>query len=195
MNPRGSRMRRIAQHAVVDRDRRAAPRPPPPRPPPPCVRQPRRSMAARAACDSLRMNRPRVAVALVDGVLPHLVHVEEEVFLALRRDVENRPVVRHRVLDRLAEMPRLRRDRVRHVGARQLHVEHEGDLDRRRVADRLRQDADLIVEVGRRPDAAVEPRRVVRRPTASRRPACLRPPAACGSPTPTMSMPRTTSGS
>ncbi len=77
--------------------------------------------------------------------------------MPLRRDVEDRVVVRHRVLDGFTEVERARLNRVRHVGARELHVEHERNLDRRRVADGLGQNADLIVEVRGRPDAAIEP--------------------------------------
>ncbi len=107
------------------------------------------------------MNRPVVAVAFVDGILRHLVHVVEEVLVPLRRDVENRVVVGHRVFDGFLEVEGSGLDRIRHIGARQLHVEHERNLYRRRVADRFREDPDLVVEVRGRADAAVEPGRVV----------------------------------
>ena len=50
-----------------------------------------------------------------------------------------------------------RLNRIRHVGARQLHLQHERNLHRRRVADRLGKDADLVMEIRGGADAAVEP--------------------------------------
>src|SRR5581483_9371004 len=65
--------------------------------------------------DPLWMNRPTVFVPALDRVLRHLVHVEEEVFLPLRGQVEDCPVVRHLVFDRGAELEDARRDRIRNI--------------------------------------------------------------------------------
>ncbi len=58
-------------------------------------------------------------------------------------------------------MPGLRRDRRRQVAAGQQAVRHEANLLRRRVADRLGEQADLVVEVRHGAEAAVPPRRVI----------------------------------
>ena len=57
-------------------------------------------------------------------------------------------------------MPHLRIDRQRQVTAPDLPVRDERDRERRRIADRLREQSDLVVEVRRRTQAAVPPRGV-----------------------------------
>ena len=107
-----------------------------------------------------RHRGPRVAAPALDGVAPHPVDVEEQRFAVARREVEHRAVGGHRVFDRLAEPPRLRRNRIRQIAARQLALGHERNRGGRRPADRLGEKADLIVEVGGGPQAAVPPGRV-----------------------------------
>ena len=101
---------------------------------------------------------PGVLVAAVDRVLPHAIDVEEEVFLALGRDVEHRVVGGHRVVDGLPEVPCLRGDGVRQVGPRQLVVCHQRDFHRGRASDGFRQQSNHVVEVHRGPQAAIPPR-------------------------------------
>src|SRR5215813_6587994 len=117
----------------------------------PAVR-PRAVQLVAKSRNPFRMDRPVVAASLVDGVFRHLVHVEEKVFLALRRDIEDRVVVRQRIFDRLVEVPGLGCDRIRHVGTRQLHLGDKRNFDRRWIANRLGEDADLIVKVRGRAD-------------------------------------------
>src|SRR5205814_9637729 len=111
--------------------------------------------------DALRVNRPVIAVAPLDRVPPHPVYVVQQRLAVSRSVVEDGTVRGHRVLDRLPEMPGLRRDWIWEVGARQLAVGDERDLDRRRVADALGQEPDHVVEVRTRAEPAVPPRRVV----------------------------------
>jgi hypothetical protein len=59
-------------------------------------------------------------------------------------------------------MPALRRDRIGKIAGGDLPVGDEGDLDRRRIPDRLGEDADLVVEVGRRAEPAVPPGLIAR---------------------------------
>ena len=112
--------------------------------------------------DPARRGRPAVAVAAFDRVLPHLVDVVEEVLPVARRDVEHRVVRGHRVVDRLPEVPHLRLDRKMQVRVGQLLRRDERNAHRRRVADRLGEQADHVVEVGHRPQAAVPPGRIAR---------------------------------
>jgi hypothetical protein len=110
--------------------------------------------------DAAGRRRPRVAIATLDRVLPHPVDVEQEVLTHLRGDVEHRTIGGHRIVDRLAEVPGSRPDRKWEIGARKLLARDERDLDRRRVANRLRKEADHVVEVRRGAEAAVPPRGV-----------------------------------
>ncbi len=94
--------------------------------------------------------------------MPHLPDVEQKLFAVPRCDVEHRPVGRHRIVDRLAEVPRLWLDRIRQVAAGQLPVGQQRDLDRRRVADRLGEQPDDVVEVGGGAQSAIPPGGIVR---------------------------------
>ncbi len=119
--------------------------------------------------DATRIVGPGVGRATADGVTAHHVDVvEQRLFVALR-EVEHGVVGRDRVVDRLAEMPGLRRDRRGVVATRDQAIRHEADLLRRGVADRLGEQADLVVEVDHRAQAAVPPGGVVR-PRARRDP-------------------------
>ena len=69
-----------------------------------------------------------VLAAALNRVLPHLVDVEEEVLLVARRDVENRIVGRHRIIDRLPEMPFLR---LKPVGRREADLRVRRQFKRR----------------------------------------------------------------
>ncbi len=111
--------------------------------------------------DPLRIHRPGVGAALADRVPPHHVDVVEQRLAVALGEVEHRVVGGDRVVDRLAEVPRLRRDRRRQIAARQQAIRHEADLLGRRVADALGEQADLVVEVRHGAEAAVPPGRVV----------------------------------
>jgi hypothetical protein len=107
------------------------------------------------------IHRPAVARALFNRVLAHLVDVVEEDLAVAGGDVEHRTIRGDRVLDRLAEVPGLRLDREWQIGAGNLPIGHERHLNRRRVAYRLGEQADHVVEIHRRAQTAVPPRRVV----------------------------------
>jgi hypothetical protein len=104
------------------------------------------------------IHRPGVFRPLVDAVLAHLVDVVEEDLAVARRHVEHRPVGGDRVVHALPEVPLLRLDWIRQVGARHLAIRHERHFHRRRVADGLGQQADHVVKVRRCAQAAVPPR-------------------------------------
>ena len=72
--------------------------------------------------DALAADRPIVVTAFVDRVLGHEIFVIQQRLTVARREVEDRVVRRDRVVDRLAEMPFLRRDWRRPVATRQLLV-------------------------------------------------------------------------
>ncbi len=59
-------------------------------------------------------------------------------------------------------MPRLRLDGICQIVFRQLPVENKRNFHRRRVADRLRQQSDHVVEIRRRPETTVPPRGIAR---------------------------------
>ena len=59
--------------------------------------------------DVLRQDRPMVSAAPLDRVLAHPVNVVEQVVLMARSVIENRPVRRNRIFDRLPEVPLLLR--------------------------------------------------------------------------------------
>ena len=108
-----------------------------------------------------RRHGPRVGGALPDGVPAHHVDVVEQRLAVALREVEHRVVSGDRVVDRLAEVPRLRGDGRREVAAGQLPIGNEVDLHGRGVADGLGEQPDLVVEVRHRAQAAVPPRGVV----------------------------------
>ena len=110
-----------------------------------------------------------IAGAALDLVRAHLVDVVEELVLVARRQIEDGVVGRDRVVDRLAEVPLLRRNRRGDIGARQDEARHCRNLRRRRIADDLRQQADDVLEVRRRPQPAVPPRGIGR-PRSHREP-------------------------
>ena len=103
---------------------------------------------------------PVISTAAGDLIRAHAVNVEQELILVARREIENGIVGRHRVIDGLPEVPRLRRDRRRQVAARQHLTKHDGNLGRRGAADDFRQNADDVLEVRRRAQSTVPPGRV-----------------------------------
>ena len=116
MNPRGSRSSGLcsaAHSASRDAAAATAPASAPAAPAPhrAAGRSPAPPRAGLHRGEPMRTRRPRVLAAALDRVLAHHVAVEEKVLLHPRRDVENRAVARHRVVDRLPEVPLLRRDR------------------------------------------------------------------------------------
>ncbi len=124
------------------------------------VRQVRRRLLHRG--DPVRRGRPGVAPPPLDLPAPLAPHVEEQPLAVLRRVVEHGAVELHLVVDRLPVVPRLRRHGRGQVAVRQLHRRHEGELDRRGVADDLGEQPDHVVEVHDRAQPAVPPRGVVR---------------------------------
>ena len=132
--------------------------------------------------DAARIDRPVVGVAALDAVPARHVDVVEQRLAIALREVEHRVVGGDRVVDRLAEVPHLRRDRERQVAARDHAIRHEADRLRRRVADRSRSAG--------RPGCGSRPSSAGRRsttssssiPIASSRRACLRRRSACASP-------------
>src|SRR5678815_3382030 len=117
---------------------------------------------ARERIELAGCRRPGVAAAALDGVLPHAIDVVQQRLTIARCHVHHRPVRGDRVIDRLAEVPLLRRDRIRQVGARKLIAHDEWNLHGRRIADRLRQQPDHVVGVRERTETAVPPGRVAR---------------------------------
>jgi len=109
-----------------------------------------------------RRHRPRVFARPLNVVAAHLVDVEEERLAIPRCQIENGVVRRQRVVDRLAEVPLLRRNRRPEARVGQQLARRERNLRRRRIANGLGQDADHVVEVRGRTQAAVPPRRVRR---------------------------------
>src|SRR4030095_12212048 len=97
--------------------------------------------------DHLRIDRPGVAAAALDRVLPHSVDVEEKLLAMLRGNIEHCAIGRDLVLDRLAEMPFLRCDRKGQICFRQLARWNEWYLGRRWVADGLRQEPHHVMKV------------------------------------------------
>ena len=193
MKPRGSRFVGIVQHLVVlDRHaalpptaarhrRRGTPRAPalaaPVAPPAHVLRDRRLHLG-----DALRCDRPVVRAAALDRVLAHPVDVEQEVFAMLRGEVEHRAVGGHRVVDRLAEVPRLRRDRDtagrRSAAAARARTESPSASGCRSSRSAGRSCCGSTPScAGRR-----STRSSSRRPIASSRPACLRRRSGCASP-------------
>ena len=95
-------------------------------------------------------------------MLRHQILVIQERFAIAAREIELRVVRRDRVVDRLAEVPDARRGRRGNVAARKLLRRDERNPLRRRVTDRLGQDADDALEVADRAQTTVPPRRVAR---------------------------------
>ena len=113
---------------------------------------------ARLHCGiALRPDRPAVAVPHLDAIGAHLPDVEQEDLAITRHHVEHRAVRRHRIVDGLTELPRARRHRERQIGAGNLTIRDERNLHRRRAANRLRQQANHVVEVDRRAQATIPP--------------------------------------
>ena len=110
----------------------------------------------------LGLDRPAVLVPPLDRVHPHAPDAVQERLPVARGEVEHRLVRGHRVVDRLPEVPRLRRDRRGQIVVGQHPLEDERDLHRGRVPDRLREEPDHVVEVRHRAQAAVPPCGVVR---------------------------------
>ncbi len=81
-------------------------------------RGPRLGIVRRKCVHAGRRRRPRVLAPSGDRALPHLEDVEQQVLAVARRVVDHRAIERHRVIDRLFELPFLRRDRVRVVAIR-----------------------------------------------------------------------------
>ncbi|MNJ31664.1 hypothetical protein D3C77_263080 [compost metagenome] len=104
--------------------------------------------------DAARGDAPGVGIALVDGVLAHAPDVEQHPVLVARGVVQDGAIDRQGVIDRLGEMPGLRRDRHGQVVARQLVVGNQADLTGRRMAGDLGQQAHRVVEIG---DGALHP--------------------------------------
>ena len=100
-----------------------------------------------------------------------------------------------RVVDRLPEVPCLRRHRERQVARRDLAIHDERHAHRRRAADHLREDRDRVVE-GRRV-AQIPPfhQPSYGPPDRTSRRACLPRRAASAAPMPIVWMPSTSSGS
>ena len=112
--------------------------------------------AARRVC-------PRVAASAPDRIHTHTVNAEEQPILVARCVVKDGTVCRDRIIDRLAEKPlSLRADRKRQIVFRKRLFRHKWNIDGSRVADRFRQQADLIMEVRTRAETAVPPRGIVR---------------------------------
>ena len=107
-------------------------------------------------------NSPRVGIAAPNRISPHLVDVEEERLAITRRHVQHRPVRRQLVGDGLREVPLLRLNRHRQISLRQELVRHQGNFDRRGIADRFREKADHVVEIDGRPEPAVPPGGIAR---------------------------------
>src|SRR5687768_1789967 len=105
---------------------------------------------------------PVIPASTLDGVPSHLVDVVEELLAVPRGDVEHGLVRRDGIVHGLTELPRARRHRCHEIAARQLPLREEGNLDRRRIADRLREQPNHVVEVHRRPEPAIPPRGIVR---------------------------------
>ena len=116
-----------------------------------------------------RVRRPGVPAATRDGAPSHRVDVIEQVLAHARRIVEHRAIQRDRIVDRLLEVPLLRRDRQREVARRNLSGEHQRDAHRRGATDDLRQHRDGVVKRGGVANAAVPPP-IVRAPRPHRRP-------------------------
>ena len=110
----------------------------------------------------LRADRPVVVHARLNGVVAHTPAIHQELFTIFRREIEQRAIGRDGVIDRLTEMPLLRRDWKRKAGRTQLTVRHERHTHWCWAANRFGQDADHVVEVRRRPQSAVPPRRIIR---------------------------------
>ncbi len=118
--------------------------------------------------NQLWVNRPAILAAALDRVLSHQVPVVQHRFPVSRGEVHHGVVGGDRVVHGLPEVPLLRFDGERLITVRQLPVWQERDAHRCRVADSFGQDADLVVEITRRPDVAVEPCRVTRTRTHRR---------------------------
>ena len=111
---------------------------------------------------TLGRDRPVVLRPVLDLVGPHHPAIEQERFTIARGEIEERVVRRDRVIDRLPEMPFLRRNRHRQASRAQLAIGYERDADRRRITDRLGENADLIVVIAHGAHATVPPSAVVR---------------------------------
>ena len=201
MNPRGIAPVLRVEHVVELRPgSRLPPRPPPPAKSPPwaLARGRRAHLLGDGRLDRrdlLRRQCPGIGAAARDGVAAHHVAAIQEALAVLRREVEDCAVGGQQVLDRLPLVPHLLRlDRERLVAVGQEPLRQERDADRRRVADDLAQQTDLVVEPGRRPHAAVEPGGV-RRGAAHDRPGLPSVMNRWWIAAPTSSMPCGTSGS
>ena len=107
--------------------------------------------------DAGRGGRPAILRAALDAVVAHLPDAQKQTFPVARRVVDDRPVHRPLVVQRVLQMPFARRDRGGAVIARQLELRHQVDGRRGGAADDFGQKADRIVEVGDRPLHAVVP--------------------------------------
>ena len=124
----------------------------------------RRAAAAAAApglvgerLDPRRRRRPAVFAAARDRPPAHRIDVVEQVLAVAGGVVDDGAVERNRVVDRLPELPLLRRNREGQIAVRNLALQHQRDAHRRRVADGLGQDRDDVVEVAGVADAAIPP--------------------------------------
>ena len=128
------------------------------------LRRPRRLRCRLHLLQAARRHRPGITLATLDGVAAHPPDVDEELLPIPCRQIEHRAVGRQRVLDALPHVPGLRLNRKRQIGARQLTLRPEWNLHGRRIADRLGEQPDHVVEVHGGPQPAVPPRGVVRSP-------------------------------
>ena len=117
----------------------------------------RRGDRIRHRCIAPRIRRPRIAAPTRDRALAHSIDVEQQVLPHPGRIVEHRTIERNRVVDRLPEVPLLRRDRHREVTRGDLPGQHKRNSHRRWAADDLGQHRNGVVERRRVADAAVPP--------------------------------------
>ena len=112
--------------------------------------------------DAARRVRPRVAASTLDRIHTHAVNAEKQPILVSRCVIHHGAVCCNRVVDRLTEMPLpLGTDRKRQIVFRKRLFRHKRDVDGCRIADRFRQQPDLVVEVWTRAKTAVPPSGIV----------------------------------
>ena len=114
------------------------------------------------ACHVLVRHGPVILAATFDLVRAHAVDVEQKLILVPRREIENRVIRRDGIVDRLTEVPFLRRDRRREITARQHLAQCHRNRRRRRAPDDFRENANDVLEVCGRPKATVPPGGVAR---------------------------------
>ena len=109
------------------------------------------------------IKRPVIAPAALNGIPAHAVDVVEQFVAMADGVVQHRIIERDRIIDGLAEMPRLGRNRIGENETGHQPLRRQRDAHGSRVPGHLGEDANLVVVIGTVAQAAISPS-VVGRP-------------------------------